>query len=106
MMSASDLLECAAHRVAGDERFVALHVENGVEVAEAGEAHDFCDSISAGRVRSGGHDGLAASLANALRNLITVRGNDDAVGHAQCGDALEDPDDVSGGVAWRPVVLG
>jgi hypothetical protein len=44
-------------------------------------------------MRGGGHDGFATGLSDALRDLVAVGGDHDAVGDAEGADTLEDPDD-------------
>jgi hypothetical protein len=49
----------------------------------------------------GGHDGLATGLADALHDLLAIGGDHDAIGHAECGHALENSDD-DGDARERP----
>ena len=80
-----------ARRVAGDERFVALHVEDGVE-PRIRAVRDFGDAIGAGWVVGGGHDAFAACSRTRCA-ISRCRSRRRSVGDAERADALPDADD-------------
>src|SRR5207237_2339123 len=92
-IAALEARQCAAHGGCGDERFVALYVEDKVEAAKGCLGNDFRDSLSARCVIGRGQHGFKTRLRDDVRDLLGVGRNDEAIANAEFRDAASDDDD-------------